>query len=138
MIFYDRIPLTLSLFSVKTKILQNQFTTFIKNINEKQIYIYIYKVNDKEYYFFRNSEFHAACATIFSRKNYNGHIFYNIMVSYFKWHHSTKCRKIPFTPVKGIHVNNDEKEFLELLTIWFTVAVKQIDRNSIYFNKFWK
>ena len=25
------------------------------------------KVNDKEYTFFRNSEFHAACATVFSR-----------------------------------------------------------------------
>ena len=37
------------------------------------IYIYIYnaEINDKEYYFFRNSEFHAACATIFSRMNYN-------------------------------------------------------------------
>ena len=32
------------------------------------VYIYIYnaEINDKEYYFFRNSEFHAACATIFS------------------------------------------------------------------------
>ena len=31
------------------------------------IYIYIYnaEINDKEYYFFWNSEFHAACATIF-------------------------------------------------------------------------
>ena len=49
------------------------------------IYIYIYnaEINDKEYYFFRNSEFHAACATIFSRMNYNGQICYNIMVSYF-------------------------------------------------------
>ena len=36
MIFHDRNPLTLSFFSVKTKILQNQFTTFIKNINEKR------------------------------------------------------------------------------------------------------
>ena len=26
--------------------------------------------------------------------------------------------------------------FLELVTIWFTAAVKQINRNSIYFNKF--
>ena len=33
------------------------------------LYMYIYnaEINDKEYYFFRNSEFHAACATIFSR-----------------------------------------------------------------------
>ena len=35
------------------------------------IYIYIYnaEINDKEYYFFRNSKFHAACATFnfFSR-----------------------------------------------------------------------
>ena len=36
MIFQDRIPLTLSLFPVKTKTLQNQFTTFIKNVNEKR------------------------------------------------------------------------------------------------------
>ena len=50
------------------------------------IYIYNAEINDedKEYYFFRNSDFHAACATIFSRMNYNGHIYYNIMVSYFK------------------------------------------------------
>ena len=49
------------------------------------IYIYIYnaEINDKEYYFFRNSKFHAACATIFSRMNYNGQICYNIKVSYF-------------------------------------------------------
>ena len=31
------------------------------------MYIYNAEINDKEYYFFRNSEFHAACATIFSR-----------------------------------------------------------------------
>ena len=49
------------------------------------IYIYIYnaEINDKEFYFFRNSEFHAACETIFSGMNYNGQICYNIMVSYF-------------------------------------------------------
>ena len=35
------------------------------------IYIYIYnaEINDKEYYFFRNSEFHAACATIFMQSS---------------------------------------------------------------------
>ena len=39
LIFHDRIPLTLSLFSVKTKI------TLIKNINEKRaISIYIKKI----------------------------------------------------------------------------------------------
>ena len=30
--------------------------------------------NDKEYYFLRNSEFHAACATIFSQMNYKGNL----------------------------------------------------------------
>ena len=40
MTFYDRISLILSLFSVKTKILQNQFTTFIKNKkNVQNLYI---------------------------------------------------------------------------------------------------
>ena len=48
---------------------------------------------DQEYYFFRNSEFHAACATIFSRMNYNGQICCNIIVSYFKWHHNTNTGK---------------------------------------------
>ena len=33
--------------------------------------LYNAEINDKEYYFFRNSEFHAACATIFSQMNYN-------------------------------------------------------------------
>ena len=37
------------------------------------MYIYIYnaKVKDKEYNttYFRNSEFHAACATVFSKMN---------------------------------------------------------------------
>ena len=61
------------------------------------IYMYIYtyiilRWSDKEYYFFRNSEFHAACATIFSRMNY-GQICYNIMVSYFKWRHNTSAGK---------------------------------------------
>ena len=65
-------------------------------------------IKSKEYYFFRNSEFHAACAIIFSRMNYNDQICYNIMVLYFKWRHSTRYRKIPFTSVKGIHVNNCE------------------------------
>ena len=34
------------------------------------IYIYIYnaEINNKEYYFFRNSELHAACATILCRR----------------------------------------------------------------------
>ena len=49
------------------------------------IYIYIYnaEINNKEVYFFRNLEFHAACTTIFSRINRNGQICYNIIVSYF-------------------------------------------------------
>ena len=65
------------------------------------MYIDIYKIyvmlrqNDKEYYFFRNSGFHAAYATIFSRMSYNGQICYNIMVSYFKSHHNTNTGKCP-------------------------------------------
>ena len=37
------------------------------------VYIYIYntKVNNKENYFLRNSEFHVACAIIFTRMKYN-------------------------------------------------------------------
>ena len=40
-------------------------------------HIYIYKMlgeNDKEYYFFRNSEIHSACGTIFNRLSYNSQI----------------------------------------------------------------
>ena len=47
------------------------------------VYIYNADINNKEYYFFRNSEFHAARATIFSRMNCNSQICYNVMVSYF-------------------------------------------------------
>ena len=67
------------------------------------IYISIYnaKLNDKEYHFFRNSEFHTTCATIFYQMNYNDQIYHNTMVLYFKWCHSTRCGKILFTPVKG-------------------------------------
>ena len=37
------------------------------------VYIYIYntKVNNKRNYFLRNSEFHVACAIIFTRMKYN-------------------------------------------------------------------
>ena len=51
------------------------------------LYVYIiYNVtlNNKEYYFFRSSEFHAASATIFRRMNNNDKIDYNIMVLCFK------------------------------------------------------
>ena len=50
-------------------------------------------MNDKEYYFFRNSEFHAACATIFSRMNYNGRsnlLQYNGFVFYMTPQHKTQ------------------------------------------------
>ena len=56
------------------------------------------------YTFFRNSEFHALCTTIFSRMNCSSQISYNIMVSYFKWRHSLSYGKIPFTLRKCIHV----------------------------------
>ena len=31
--------------------------------------------------FLCNLEFHAACTTIFNQMNYNGHIYYSIMVA---------------------------------------------------------
>ena len=78
------------------------------------MYIYIYimlRYNNKEYYFFPNSEIHVACATIFSQMNYSGQICYMVLVSYFKWCHNTNTGKSPLLKgilVKGIHVNNDE------------------------------
>ena len=41
--------------------------------------MYNAKVNDKEFYFFRNSEFHVACTTISSRMKYNDQIYCNMM-----------------------------------------------------------
>ena len=43
------------------------------------IYIYNAQVKDKKLYFFWNLEFHAACATIFSRMNYNDQICYKFV-----------------------------------------------------------
>ena len=55
-----------------------------------------------------NSEFHVTCAKIFSRMDYNNHVWYNIMISFFKWRHTTRYAKIPFTSVKGIRVNRGD------------------------------
>ena len=51
-------------------------------VGKHHIYIMLSyaKLNDKEYDFFRNSGFHATCATIFGQMNFNDQIYYNLMV----------------------------------------------------------
>lgn len=55
-----------------------------------------------------NSEFHVAGTTIFNRMKYNDQIYWNIIVLFVKWCHSTRYEKTPITPVKVIHVNNGD------------------------------
>ena len=58
--------------------------------------------------------------------NCDSQIYDNIMVSYFKLRYSTSYGKISFTPVKGIHMNNDEK-----------VCVKYVTENTSTLKIYW-
>ena len=59
--------------------------TYRPYITKRYIYyLYMLLYTLLEYYFFRNSEFHATSTTIFTGMNYNGQICYNIMVSHSK------------------------------------------------------
>ena len=40
--------------------------------------------------------------------NYNDQIYYNLIVSFFKWHYNTSYAKILFNPMKGIRGNNGD------------------------------
>ena len=60
--------------------------------------------------------------------NYNSHICYNIIVSYFKWRHITNYGKFPFTHMKGIHVHNGEN-MCAIYVIWNTSTLE------IYWNR---
>ena len=84
----------------------------------------------------QDSDFHAAWSTIFSRMTYNGQIFYNTLISYFKWRHSTGTGKSPLLSWKvftwimvktsqKIHLNLNLLKYVKPQSICFTTTVNK-------------